>query len=89
MGSKAGAYFPFASISPGHGDTDVDSHKALPALHYDRARLDSVELYPFKEMVRAGLGGVMVGHLQVQALDPDGVDSFFLVAECGDRVVEG
>ena len=51
----------------------MDSHKALPALHYDRARLDSVELYPFKEMVRAGLGGVMVGHLQVQALDPDGV----------------
>ena len=40
-------------------------------------------------MVRAGLGGVMVGHLQVQALDPDRGDSFFLVAECGDRVVEG
>ena len=46
----------YTHLFPGHGDTDVDSHKALPALHYDRARLDSVELYPFKEMVRAGLG---------------------------------
>lgn len=42
-----------------------------PGAHYNRERLDSVELYPFREMVRAGLGGVMVGHLQVPALEPD------------------
>ena len=72
-GLEDGGVLSVSKHFPGHGDTDVDSHKALPALHYDRARLDSVELYPFKEMVRAGLGGVMVGHLQVQALDPDGV----------------
>ena len=72
-GLESGGILSVCKHFPGHGDTDVDSHKALPALHYDRARLDSVELYPFKEMVRAGLGGVMVGHLQVQALDPDGV----------------
>lgn len=42
-----------------------------PVLYYNRERLDSVELYPFREMVRAGLGGVMVGHLQVPALEPD------------------
>lgn len=59
------------SIFPGHGDTDVDSHQALPAVYYNRARLDSVELYPFKEAIQAGLGGVMVGHLQVPALEPD------------------
>lgn len=58
---------------PGHGDTDTDSHKTLPALYYNRARLDSVELLPFREMVRAGLGGVMVGHLRVPALEPDGI----------------
>lgn len=72
-GLESGGILSVCKHFPGHGDTDVDSHKALPALHYDRARLDSVELYPFKEMIRAGLGGVMVGHLQVQALDPDGV----------------
>lgn len=49
----------------------MDSHKGLPVLYYNRERLDSVELYPFREMVRAGLGGVMVGHLQVPALEPD------------------
>ena len=50
---------------PGHGDTEVDSHKALPVLNLDRARLDSIELFPFKEAVKAGLGGMMVGHLEV------------------------
>lgn len=72
-GLESGGVLSVCKHFPGHGDTDVDSHKALPGLYYDRARLDSVELFPFKAMVRAGLGGVMVGHLQVQALDPDGV----------------
>lgn len=72
-GLESGGVLSVCKHFPGHGDTDVDSHKALPALYYNRERLDSVELYPFKEMIRAGLGGVMVGHLQVQALDPDGV----------------
>ena len=39
---------------PGHGDTDVDSHKALPVLPFTRARLDSIELYPFRKAIRAG-----------------------------------
>lgn len=55
---------------PGHGDTDVDSHHALPLLSFSRERLDSVELYPFKQGIRAGLGGMMVGHLEVPALEP-------------------
>ncbi len=58
---------------PGHGDTDVDSHKALPILPFSRERMDSVELFPFKEAVHAGLDGMMVGHLQVPVLEPDGV----------------
>ena len=53
---------------PGHGDTNVDSHKALPVLPFNRERLDSVELYPFKALTEAKLGGVMVGHLDVAAL---------------------
>lgn len=56
----------------GHGDTDVDSHKALPVLPFTRERLDSVELYPFKKAIRAGLGGMMVGHLQVPVIEPVG-----------------
>jgi beta-glucosidase-like glycosyl hydrolase len=54
---------------PGHGDTDVDSHKDLPVIKHDRARLDSLELYPFKQLFSAGLGGVMVAHLFVPELD--------------------
>lgn len=60
---------------PGHGDTDVDSHYALPQIKHSRARLDSLELYPFREVVKAGIGGVMVAHLDIPALDPSGVPS--------------
>lgn len=72
-GLESGGVLSVSKHFPGHGDTDVDSHKGLPVLYYNRERLDSVELYPFKEMVRAGLGGVMVGHLQVPALEPDNI----------------
>ena len=54
---------------PGHGDTDVDSHVALPVLRADRARLDSVELVPFRMLTQDGVAGVMTGHLAVPALD--------------------
>ena len=53
---------------PGHGDTEVDSHKSLPVLYFDRKRLDQVELYPFKEAVASGVDGIMMGHLRVPAL---------------------
>jgi beta-glucosidase-like glycosyl hydrolase/CubicO group peptidase (beta-lactamase class C family) len=54
---------------PGHGDTDVDSHHDLPLLEHDRQRLDSIELFPFKHLIDVGVGGVMVSHLNVPALD--------------------
>ncbi|MBL4706702.1 MAG: beta-N-acetylglucosaminidase, partial [Flavobacteriales bacterium] len=54
---------------PGHGDTDMDSHKSLPTVPHDRKRLDSVELYPFRNAFRAGLASIMVAHLQVPELD--------------------
>ena len=54
---------------PGHGDTDTDSHLGLPLIAQTRARLDSLELYPFERMVQEGLAAVMVGHLEVPALD--------------------
>lgn len=55
---------------PGHGDTDADSHYALPQINHNRRRLDSLELYPFRELIKAGVGGVMVAHLNIPALDP-------------------
>lgn len=54
---------------PGHGDTDVDSHLDLPQLKFTRERLDSVELYPFKELIREGASGIMVAHMNIPALD--------------------
>ena len=54
---------------PGHGDTAVDSHLELPLLNYDRERLDTVELAPFRTAIAAGVRSVMVGHLSVPALD--------------------
>ena len=57
---------------PGHGDVDVDSHLALPTVRVDRRRLDSLELPPFRRLIRGGIGGVMVAHLNVPALDTTG-----------------
>lgn len=54
---------------PGHGDTDVDSHKDLPQLAFSRGRLDSLELYPFRQLIREGASGVMVAHMNIPALD--------------------
>jgi beta-glucosidase-like glycosyl hydrolase len=54
---------------PGHGDTDTDSHLALPVIHATRQELDSMELAPFRELINQGLGGMMVAHLFVPALD--------------------
>ncbi|KJF43680.1 glycoside hydrolase family 3 N-terminal domain-containing protein [Draconibacterium sediminis] len=54
---------------PGHGDTQTDSHLTLPLVPYSRERLDSVELYPFKELTKKGVAGVMSAHLNVPQLD--------------------
>ena len=55
---------------PGHGDTRSDSHFTLPVVPWGQERLDAVELLPFRELVNAGIGGVMTAHLHVPALDP-------------------
>ncbi|MGQ9846325.1 MAG: glycoside hydrolase family 3 N-terminal domain-containing protein [Bacteroidales bacterium] len=54
---------------PGHGDTQTDSHHDLPYLALSRKRLDSLELYPFREIIKEGIGGIMVAHLDVPALN--------------------
>lgn len=58
---------------PGHGDTEVNSHLALPVVSVSRGRLDSLELVPFRAAVRAGLGAMMTYHGVLPALDSTGV----------------
>ncbi|MBO7418676.1 MAG: serine hydrolase [Bacteroidaceae bacterium] len=67
-GLQDGGVVAVAKHFPGHGDTDVDSHQALPVLNFTRERLDSIELVPFREAFDAGIDGVMVGHLDIPAL---------------------
>jgi len=54
---------------PGHGDTDTDSHIALPVIRHDRERMDSVELRPFKEAIDAGMSAIMTAHISVPSLN--------------------
>jgi len=56
---------------PGHGDTSVDSHVDLPTVRADRARLDQIELVPFRAAIAAGTSAIMTGHLAVPAVEPN------------------
>ncbi|WP_204345060.1 glycoside hydrolase family 3 N-terminal domain-containing protein [Psychroserpens algicola] len=61
---------------PGHGDTDSDSHKTLPTINFNEKRIDSIELYPYRQLIKEGLSSVMVAHLNVPSLEPrDGFPS--------------
>ena len=84
-GLESGGVLSVSKHFPGHGDTNVDSHKSLPVLSFTRERLDSVELYPFRRVVRAGLGGIMVGHLEVPVLEEEAG----LPASLSHRIVTG
>ena len=68
-GLQAGGALAALKHFPGHGNTDVDTHLGLARVGGNRARLDGVELVPFKAGLRAGAAAVMVGHLEVPALD--------------------
>ena len=54
---------------PGHGDTETDSHLGLPVIPHSRARMDSVEMFPFRHAIEAGMGAVMTAHISVPSLD--------------------
>jgi beta-N-acetylhexosaminidase len=68
---------------PGHGDTAVDSHHAVPLIDRDRSQLEAVELVPFRAAIAAGVRAVMTGHLLVPAFDPD------LPATLSRRILNG
>lgn len=54
---------------PGHGDTDSDSHKELPLIAHGKTRLDTLELYPFKHIIKKNVTGMMIAHLYIPELD--------------------
>ncbi|MBN9301051.1 MULTISPECIES: glycoside hydrolase family 3 N-terminal domain-containing protein [Dysgonomonas] len=69
-GLEAGGVMAVAKHFPGHGDTSTDSHKTLPTITHDKERLDDFEIKPFRKYIDAGLSGMMIGHLNIPALDP-------------------
>lgn len=71
-GLEAEGVMAVAKHFPGHGDTSEDSHKTLPLVPHSRERLMQVEIAPFKRYIDSGLSGLMVGHLNIPALDDSG-----------------
>ncbi|QEY33533.1 glycosyl hydrolase family 3 [Synechococcus sp. RSCCF101] len=69
--AQAGGVLCCAKHFPGHGDSDVDSHLDLPVLPHDLARLEAVELPPFRRAIASGVASVMTAHLSLPALDPE------------------
>jgi beta-N-acetylhexosaminidase len=72
-GTMEGGMLATAKHFPGHGDTDVDSHAGMPVVAATSARLDSVELVPFRAAIRAGAALVMTAHIALPAIDTSGV----------------
>jgi beta-N-acetylhexosaminidase len=70
-GSQAAGVMATAKHFPGHGDTSADSHLELPSIDVDRARLDAIELPPFRAAVQEGVGGVMSAHIALPRIEPD------------------
>lgn len=84
-GARAHGMLTTAKHFPGHGDTGTDSHLGVARVDADLARLQSVELPPFKQAIAAGTDAVMVAHVSVPALEPDPNK----VATTSEKVISG
>ncbi len=71
QGLQSHGVMAVAKHFPGHGDTDADSHLELPVINHSLAYIDTIDLYPFRRMIEAGVQGVMTAHLQVNAIDAE------------------
>ena len=85
-GLKDGGILGCAKHYPGHGDTAVDSHLALPTIEKEAAALESTELVPFRRLVAEGVDAIMTGHLSVPALDPEGLPASLSPAIIGQGI---
>lgn len=70
-GARSNGMLTTAKHFPGHGDTATDSHLGVAQVSGDQARLDSIELPPFRKAIETGVDAVMVAHVTVPALEPD------------------
>jgi beta-N-acetylhexosaminidase len=68
-GVRSGGLMTVAKHFPGHGNTATDSHIDLPVIAADRARLDAVELVPFRAAAEAGIDGMMIAHIAVTGVE--------------------
>lgn len=70
-GQQSQGVLAVAKHFPGHGDTETDSHLELPVINHTKEYINTVDTYPFRRLIEAGVGGVMVAHLQVNAYDSE------------------
>ena len=70
-GVQEGGMLATAKHFPGHGDVASDSHLELPVITFDRARLDAIELPPFRAAIEEGVAAVMSAHIHLPALEPE------------------
>ncbi len=71
LGTQSQGVLACAKHFPGHGDTVIDSHKALPLIPHTKERLDELELIPFRSAIQSDVSAIMSGHLLVPSIDPD------------------
>ena len=69
LGMQSRGVMASAKHFPGHGDTYLDSHYALPTITHSFERIDSIDLFPFKMLIRNGVQSVMIAHLNIPAMD--------------------
>lgn len=71
LGLQDNGVLACAKHFPGHGDTNTDSHYDLPLLNHSSSRIDSLELYPFRWLIQNGVASIMVGHMEIPALEAE------------------
>lgn len=86
-GAQRARVLTSAKHFPGHGDTNLDSHVDLPVLSVSRARLDSLELAPFRASMAAGVSSVMLGHLAIPAVIGDSITPASIAPVIGQGIV--
>lgn len=71
LGVQSQGVIATAKHFPGHGDTNIDSHRGLPVIDLPRERLNNIELLPFRRAIDAGIGSVMIGHIALPQIDDE------------------
>jgi len=69
LGMQSKGIIACAKHFPGHGDTDIDSHLDLPVIRHSRETIDTLDLFPFRELIKNKVASIMVAHLNVPSLD--------------------